>query len=263
MPRPVVDRSISGGPDTPLGSFTGWFTGNLPDMATIARPHALRQAAVRGGIRDGRVLSALERVDRAAFLPAHAQARARVDHDAPIEIGHGQTTSQPSLIARILDDLHVLPGTRVLEVGTGLGYEAMLAGVLASPRGSVVTIERDPMLALGARERIEEMCARPGFEQVDIDVRIGDGALGAPDRAPFDAIIVAATAATVPPALEEQLADLGRLIVPIDTAHGTELLRFDRHGTRIVPAGTLGLVRYVPLVAGVVGESAQPDPESR
>lgn len=232
-------------------------------MATIARPHALRQAAVRGGIRDGRVLSALERVDRATFLPAHARARARVDHDTPIEIGHGQTTSQPSLIARILDDLHVLPGTRLLEVGTGLGYEAMLAGVLAAPRGSVVSIERDPMLALGARDRIEETCARPGFEHVDIEVRVGDGSLGAPDRAPFDAIIVAATALAVPPALEEQLADLGRLIIPIETPHGSELLRFDRHGARIVPAGTLGLVRYVPLVDGVVGESPRDDAESR
>lgn len=230
---------------------------------TTATPNPLRQAAVRGGTRDARVLAALERVDRAAFVPAHARARARVNEDAPIDIGHGQTTSQPSLIARILDDLHVLPGARVLEVGTGLGYEAMLAGVLAAPRGSVVTIERDPMLALDARERIEEMCARPGFEHVDIEVRLGDGALGAPDKAPFDAIIVAATAATVPPALEAQLADLGRLIIPIETPHGTELLRFDRHGSRIVPAGTLGLVRYVPLIAGIAGESDAPAADPR
>ncbi len=232
-------------------------------MGTITRSDALRRAAIRGGIRDARVLAALDRVDRAAFVPAHARARARVDHDAPIEIGHGQTTSQPSLIARILDDLHVLPGTRLLEVGTGLGYEAMLAGVLAAPHGSVVTIERDPMLALDARERIEQMCAEPGFEQVDIEVRIGDGALGAPDLAPFDAIIVAATATTVPPALEAQLADLGRLIIPIDTQHGTELLRFDRHGDRIVAAGTLGLVRYVPLVPGVAGEIPHDDADPR
>lgn len=201
------------------------------------------------------MLSALHRVDRMAFVPARARARARVDHDAPVEIGHGQTTSQPSLIARILEDLHVLPGNRVLEVGTGLGYEAMLAGVLAAPRGSVVTVERDPALALQAQERIAKMCSLPGFENVDIEVRFGDGALGAPDRGPFDAIVVAATAAAVPPALLDQLADLGRLIIPIDTPHGTELLRFDRHGERIVDAGTLGLVRYVPLVTGVVDES--------
>lgn len=228
-------------------------------MGTITRSHALRQAAFRGGIRDARVLAALDRVDRMAFVPAYARARARADHDAPIEIGHGQTTSQPSLIARILADLHVLPGARVLEVGTGLGYEAMLAGVLAAPRGSVVTIERDPMLALDARERIEELCSEPGFEHVDIEVRLGDGALGAPDRAPFDAIIVAATAATVPPALLEQLADLGRLIIPIATPHGTELLRFDRHGERIVEAGTLGLVRYVPLLPGIAGRTSAGD----
>ncbi len=198
------------------------------------------------------MLSALVQVDRTAFVPAHARARARVEHDAPIEIGHGQTTSQPSLIARILEDLHVRPGSRVLEVGTGLGYEAMLAGTLAAPRGSVVTIERDPKLALDARRRIDDMCSQPGFEDVEIEVRIGDGALGAPDRAPFDAIVVAATAAAVPPALLEQLADLGRLIIPVGLGRGTELLRFDRHGNRIVEAGTLGLVRYVPLLPGVV-----------
>ncbi|MCW2920824.1 MAG: protein-L-isoaspartate(D-aspartate) O-methyltransferase [Thermoleophilia bacterium] len=232
-------------------------------MATSTQPHPLRQAAIRGGTRDARVLAALERVDRAAFVPAHARARARVHEDAPIDIGRGQTTSQPSLVARILDDLHVLPGARVLEVGTGLGYEAMLAGMLAAPRGSVVTIERDPVLALDARERIEAACAQPGFEHVDIEVRVGDGSLGAPDRAPYDAVIVAATATSVPPALETQLADLGRLIIPIRTDHGTELLRFDRHGSRIVPAGTLGLVRYVPLVPGVAGESAEPGADPR
>ncbi len=208
---------------------------------------------MRAGIRDARVLAAVDRVDHSAFVPAHA--RARVEEDAPLDIGHGQTTSQPSLVARILEDLHILPGARVLEVGTGLGYEAMLAGVLASPRGSVVSIERDPMLALEARERIEEHCARPGFEHVDIEVRVGDGSFGASDRGPFDAIIVAATASDVPPALEAQLADLGRIVIPIRGPRGTELLRFDRHDTRIVPAGTLGLVRYVPLVPGVVSDA--------
>jgi protein-L-isoaspartate(D-aspartate) O-methyltransferase len=217
---------------------------------------------MRGGTRDARVLAALDRVDRAAFVPAHARARAQVDEDRPIDIGQGQTTSQPSLVARILEDLHVLPGTRLLEVGTGLGYEAMLAGMLTAPRGFVVTIERDPLLAIGARERIEDMCAEPGFEQVDVEVRVGDGSLGAPDRAPFDAIIVAAAAAAVPPALEAQLADLGRLVIPIHTERGTELLRFDRHGSRIVAAGSLGLVRYVPLVPGVVGEQPPPDADS-
>jgi protein-L-isoaspartate(D-aspartate) O-methyltransferase len=221
-------------------------------METTLHARPLRHAATTGGVRDRRVLDALDLVDRAWFVPAYE--RARVDEDEPLEIGRGQTTSQPSLIARILEDLHLLPGARVLEVGTGLGYEAMLAGVLVAPGGRVVTIERDPVLGLDARERLQQAAARPGFEQVDVEARIGDGALGAPDAAPFNAIVVAATASTVPPALTDQLADLGRLVIPLRTRYGTELMRFDRHGERIVAAGSIGSVRYVPLLEGVAPE---------
>lgn len=218
-------------------------------MATPTHtPAPLRLAAQRGGVRDQRVLRALERIDRLHFVPA--QARAQVDHDTPIHVGHGQTTSQPSLIARILEDLSLRPGMRVLEVGTGTGYEAALAGALVAPGGSVVTIERDPDLAERAKRCVRAALADANIGDARVDVRHGDGMLGARDGGPFAAIVVAAATDAVPLALTEQLADLGRLIVPVNTPHGTELLRFDRHGMRIVPAGTLGLVRYVPLVPG-------------
>jgi protein-L-isoaspartate(D-aspartate) O-methyltransferase len=219
-------------------------------MAPVTNPqtHRLRRAALLGGIRDERVLHALEAVDRRHFVPAHARSLAA--NDEPIRIGLGQTTSQPSLVARILEDLHLLPGMRVLEVGCGTGYEATLAASLVAPGGRVVTIERDPRLAARARECIDRALDDPRLGAAHIEVRTGDGALGAPDAGPFNAIIVAAATDEVPPALTEQLADLGRLIVPVNTERGTELLRFDRHGPRVVPAGTVGLVRYVPLLPG-------------
>ncbi len=230
-------------------------------MATIHHSNPLTRAAAATGVRSREVLDALELVDRAEFLPVHARARAYVDE--PIYVGHGQTATQPSLVARILEDLHPEPGMRVLEVGTGTGYEATLLGALVAPGGRVLTIERDPRLAAQARACIDLARHTPGlFERgVTVTVRHGDGMLGAPDEAPFDAIVVAAASTAVPQALFDQLADLGRLIAPIETEFGTELLRYDRHADRIVEAGSLGLVRYVPLVPGVVerrADSRQP-----
>ena len=226
-------------------------------METIHHTTRLAAAARAAGVHARRVLDALDVVDRAEFLPVHARARAH--EDEPIYLGFGQTTTQPSLVARILEDVHLHPGSRVLEVGTGTGYEAMLAGVLAAPGGHVVTIERDPRLAARARECIDRSRVMPELVDrgISIDVRHGDGRLGAPDQAPFDAIIVAATSDTVPGPLLDQLADLGRLVAPIDTGLGTELLHFDRHGDSIVPAGSLGFVRYVPLLSGVIERRAE------
>jgi protein-L-isoaspartate(D-aspartate) O-methyltransferase len=213
---------------------------------------ALRDAAQNAGVVDRRVLEVIEHVPRAWFVP-----ESEVDQtlaDAPIPIGHDQTTSQPSLVARILEDLRIAPGSHVLEVGTGLGYEAALATVLASPGGEVTTIERDARLAADAAERLRRLGELLPDTPWDVQVRVGDGALGAPDLAPFDAIIVAATCAEVPPALLEQLADGGRLIAPVGTPDDTRLLRFERHGDDIRQVADLGWVRYVPLVAGTTGE---------
>lgn len=222
--------------------------------ASLDTDRPLRLAAAQAGVRDARVLDAIDVVDRREFVPAAVVELA--GEDAPIGIGHGQTTSQPSLVGRILEDLDLRPGSRVLEVGTGTGYEATLAGVLVAPGGHVVTIERDARLARHARRCIAAATSTPQLRDRGIDVRVraGDGMLGAPDDAPFAAIIVAAACTRVPADLLDQLADLGRLIVPVQSDDGTQLLRFDRHGDHVVAAGSLGEVRYVPLLPGTVGD---------
>lgn len=213
---------------------------------------ALRRAALDAGVREHRVLDAVELVPRTWFVPA--QARGRAHEDAPIDIGHEQTTSQPSLVARIMEQLRIEPGSSVLEVGTGFGYEAAIATVLASPGGNVVTVERDARLAAEAHERLARLDELMGGTPWDAQVLVGDGAHGAPDQAPYDAIVVAATCGEVPPALFEQLADGGRLVAPVEGDAGTQLLLFERVGDEVELSAELGWVRYVPLVAGVTGE---------
>lgn len=212
----------------------------------------LREAARTAGVRDPRVLDAVERVPRRWFVPAPARERAHVD--APIPIGHGQTTSQPSLVARIVEELRIAPGSTVLEVGTGFGYEAALATMLASPGGLVVTIERDARLATEAHDRLLRLGELLPDTPWDVQVRVGDGSLGAPDHAPFDAIVVAAACDAVPQALLDQLADGGVLVAPVERDDGEHLLRYERDGGHVGITGDLGYVRYVPLLPGVTGE---------
>jgi protein-L-isoaspartate(D-aspartate) O-methyltransferase len=216
---------------------------------------SLVRAARASGVRDARVLAALERVPRELFVPAHE--RARVGRDQPLRIGHGQTTSQPSLVARIREDLDLRPGARVLEVGTGFGYEAALAAVLVAPGGMVVTIERDADLAAEARQRLARLDERLGRGGVDVRVLHADGSLGHLELAPFDAIIVAATARTVPHALTAQLADGGRMIIPLEDGALERLVRIERHGDTITATRSLGEVRYVPLRPGTTTATAK------
>ena len=153
-------------------------------------------------ISDERVLDAMGRVPRELFVPAGERRRAY--RDAALPIGHGQTISQPYMVARIGEALSVRPGELVLDVGTGSGYQA---AVLAELGADVVTIERIPELAEQARGNL----AAAGYGRVE--VRVGDGTLGVPERAPFDAIAVAAAAPGFPQTLYEQLRARGRLVV--------------------------------------------------
>jgi protein-L-isoaspartate(D-aspartate) O-methyltransferase len=155
-------------------------------------------------IADERVLAAMEQVPRELFVPD--ELRERAYDDAALPIGQGQTISQPYMVARICELLSLVGRERVLDVGTGSGYQTAVLAVLAR---EVVTIERIPELAESARQNL----AAAGFD--DVEVRVGDGTLGVPDRAPFDAIAVAAAAPELPPTLYEQLAERGRLAVPI------------------------------------------------
>ena len=163
-------------------------------------------------IVDERVLRAMERVPREAFVPASERGRALDDSALPI--GGGQTISQPYMVARICEALSLDGRERALDVGTGSGYQA---AVLAELAAQVVTIERLPELAGRARENL----VAAGYERVE--VLVGDGTLGAPERAPFDAIAVAAAAPEFPQTLYEQLKPRGRLVVPVGDARGQRL----------------------------------------
>ena len=155
-------------------------------------------------IRDERVLAAMERVPRECFLPA--ELREHAYEDAALPIGEGQTISQPYMVARICEELGLDGGERVLDVGTGSGYQA---AVLAELAAEVHTIERIPELASSARDHL----AAAGYERVE--VHVGDGTRGLPGPAPFDAIAVAAAAPGFPQTLYDQLRLRGRLVVPV------------------------------------------------
>jgi protein-L-isoaspartate(D-aspartate) O-methyltransferase len=187
-------------------------------------------------IRDERVLEAMATVPRELFVPDSERRRAY--RDAALPIGHGQTISQPYMVARIAEALAVRPGELVLDVGTGSGYQA---AVLAELGADVVTIERIPELAEQARANL----AAAGYPQVE--VRVGDGTLGIRDRAPFDAIAVAAAAPAFPETLYEQLRPRGRLVVPVggQRAQRLEVVVRSPEGPAVVHSVPC---RFVPLV---------------
>jgi protein-L-isoaspartate(D-aspartate) O-methyltransferase len=169
------------------------------------------QLAARG-IADQRVLDAMSRVPRELFVDERDRGRAYLD--MPLRIGFGQTISQPYMVALIVQEADVREGDRVLDIGTGSGYQA---AVLAELGAEVHTIERIPELAVRARERLRAA----GYENVS--VHVGDGTLGLPEEAPFDAITVAAAAPEVPMSLYEQLVPGGRLVVPVGGPGGQRL----------------------------------------
>jgi protein-L-isoaspartate(D-aspartate) O-methyltransferase len=180
----------------------------------------------------------MERVPRELFVPA--QVRRHAYADAALELSHGQTISQPYIVGLICASLALVGGERVLDVGTGSGYQA---AVLAELAGTVVSIERIPALAEQARQNLD--AAGYGSR---VEVVVGDGTLGLPERAPFDAIAVAAAAAELPPALEEQLAPGGRLVIPI----AQSLICIDRTAAGGRRLRLIAPARFVPLVSGAV-----------
>jgi protein-L-isoaspartate(D-aspartate) O-methyltransferase len=182
------------------------------------------------------VLAAMERVPRELFVAE--EYRAHAYDDAALPIAHGQTISQPYMVARICEALALHGGERVLDVGTGSGYQA---AVLAELAGEVHTIERHAELAALARDNL----AAAGYERVQ--VHVGDGTLGLPEHAPFAAIAVAAAAPRIPPSLYEQLEAGGRLVLPVGGREAQELQLVVRS-----PEGPAVLhsvpCRFVPLV---------------
>jgi protein-L-isoaspartate(D-aspartate) O-methyltransferase len=201
-----------------------------------ARAAMVERQLRRRGIEDERVLAAMGRVPREEFVPEALLPDAYAD--AALPIGSGQTISQPFIVATMLQALRPGPGDRALDVGTGSGYAAAL---LAELGAEVVGVELLPELAERARR------ALAAAEHPEVEVRVGDGRLGAPDRAPFDVISVAAATAEVPPALLDQLADGGRLVIPLGGPAGQELVLLERHGDRVLRRRGLPC-RFVPLL---------------
>ena len=190
----------------------------------------------RRGLNDERILSVFGRVPRHEFVPADMRASAY--EDCPLAIGEGQTISQPYMVALITQLAEIKPDDRVLEVGTGSGYQT---AILAALGAAVHSIERLAVLAEAARARLQRL----GFS--GITVYEGDGTLGLPQLAPFDAIVVTAAAPNIPAPLLKQLAEHGRLVIPLGTRRLQELTVMRRRQDKTVREEHGGCV-FVPLI---------------
>ncbi len=200
----------------------------------------MRQLAGRG-VRDQRVLAAMRWAPREWFLPPHLARDAY--NDAPLPIGSGQTISQPYVVALMTERLDPRRTHRILEIGTGSGYQTAILAYLAR-NGRVFTVERLPDLLVEAEERFRRL----GL--TNIETRLGDGAAGWPEKGPFDGIIVAAAAPRVPEPLAAQLKPGGRLVIPVGDLATQELviLERSRNGEGLVQQQAGG-VRFVPLIS--------------
>jgi len=219
------------------GRFGRFSRRSQDQSAEGARAAMVAQQLERRGIRDQRVLEAMATIPREAFVP-HAPAPVAYD-DRALPIEQGQTISQPYIVARMTELLGVEPGDRVLEIGTGSGYQA---AVLATLGARVLSIERHETLARGARERLGSL----GIEGVE--VRVGDGSIGDPGGAPWDGIIVTAGAPSIPDALREQLAIGGRLVIPVGPRRDQELIVVERRSPTEWQETSDGAVVFVPLL---------------
>jgi protein-L-isoaspartate(D-aspartate) O-methyltransferase len=205
------------------------------DEWAAARAQMVEQTIAARGVADPRVLAAMRRVPRHELVPAALHHRAY--EDRPLPIGFDQTISQPYIVAVMTEAAQVAPGERVLEVGTGSGYQA---AVLAELGADVYSIEIVEPLA----KRTHALLARLGYDRLHL--RIGDGYRGWPEAAPFDAIIVTAAPEQVPQPLIDQLAVGGRLVIPVGD-HGDQQLKVITRGPGGTTAETLFDVRFVPM----------------
>lgn len=187
-------------------------------------------------VSDPRVLAAMHSVPRHEFVPAQYVSQAYDDH--PIPIGLGQTISQPYIVALMTELLELKGAERVLEIGTGSGYQAAILSLLAA---EVHTVEMLPQLAEQAAQRLRAL----GYSNAT--VHLGDGFLGWPESAPYDAILVACAADQVPPSLVEQLVDGGRLVIPVGPQYGGQMLEMiEKRAGRTTTREITGVV-FVPL----------------
>lgn len=223
-----------------------------------ADPAELRAEMVRNqiearGVADARVLDALREVPRHLFVPDEISGEAYADRALPI--GHGQTISQPYIVALMTESLELEPGDRVLEIGTGSGYQA---AVLAACGCEVFSIERIPAL----HERAREALGEAGYGD-RVRLRLGDGSRGWLEEAPFDRIILTAAARDVPEALREQLAEGGILVGPVGGRAFQTILRFRKRPDGDLERERLEGARFVPLVTGEPPEGSRGEGEGR
>jgi protein-L-isoaspartate(D-aspartate) O-methyltransferase len=202
----------------------------------MSTPAALVEAARAAGVRDERVLTVMAELPRAAFVPPHLAGDAYVDE--PLRIPHRQVTTQPSLVATMVEALELKGDERVLEVGTGYGYQTALLARLA---GEVWSIELWSDLTDAARAALDAQ--RIG----NVRLVVGDGTRGLPERAPFDAIVVSAAFPTVPNPLAEQLAEGGRLVQPIGYGGSEDVVQFRKGRQGLTRARSLTAARFVRL----------------
>lgn len=210
----------------------------------VAQDTSWNRALAAAGVRDQRILDAMEQVHRSDFLPRSQLPFAM--EDRPLPIGHQQTTSQPTLIAQMIEVLKLKPGCTVLEVGTGSGYQTALLAKLCAQVYSIDIVEP---LALAAKTRLAQL----GY--LNATVKAGDGYLGWPEHAPFDGIVVCAAAPKVPAPLLAQLKKGGRLVIPIGEGEDVRLLIFEKDAEGKVRQTKSLTVRFVPLL----GENADRD----
>ncbi len=231
-PPAAQDPASASAPSSGSGSTTAETT---DDEYAAAREKMVAETIASRGIADPRVLAAMRAVKRHELVPPELQARAY--EDTPLPIGFDQTISQPYVVAAMTEAAQVAPGEKVLEVGTGSGYQA---AVLAELGAEVYSIEIVEPLA----KRTHELLAKMGYDKLHL--RIGDGYQGWPEAAPFDAIIVTAAPEKVPQPLIDQLAVGGRLVIPVgkDGAQELHVITRDKDGTT---SETLFPVRFVPM----------------
>jgi protein-L-isoaspartate(D-aspartate) O-methyltransferase len=211
-----------------------------PDRVEERRTMVRTQIRARG-VKDRRVLAALEKVRRHLFVPARLGAAAYDDH--PLPIGEGQTISQPYIVALMSEALRLAPGARVLEVGTGSGYQAAVLGELCK---EVYTIEIVPSLGKGAAKLLA------GLGYRNVQVRVGDGYQGWPEKAPFDAVLLTAAPETIPAPLIRQLKLGGVLVAPVGPSGDQRLVRLTRTASGVRREHLLD-VRFVPMTGKAQG----------
>ncbi|WP_116246819.1 protein-L-isoaspartate(D-aspartate) O-methyltransferase [Nocardiopsis sp. FIRDI 009] len=215
-------------------------------MRWSATPEDLVRAVRAAGVGDERVLAAFGEVPRARFVPA--EHRAEAYEDRPLPIGHGQVTTQPSLSAAMIEALRLTGDEHVLEVGTGYGFQTALLSRLAA---RVVSVDLWPEMVERVRARLG------GLGVTNVVLRVGDGTLGAPDEAPFDAVLVSAAHPRVPPPLVGQLAVGGRLVQPIGPGGDEDVVLFERAERGLERRASVIRARFVRLH----GEHGYPLPE--